>query len=39
MLVVTLKLQLNFEAIDFGSYFLYALFSIVSLALVFRHDL
>ena len=32
MPVMTLKLRLNFEADDFGSYFLYALFYVVQLA-------
>ena len=32
MLVMTLKLPLNFEVDDFGSYFLYALFYVVQLA-------
>ncbi len=32
MPVMILKLQLNFEVDDFGSYFLYALFYVVQLA-------
>ena len=38
MLVMTLKLRLNFEAIDFDSYFLYALLPIVTHALQFGED-
>ena len=38
MLVMTLKLRLNFEADDFGSYFLYALLPIVTPALQFGED-
>ena len=38
MPVMILKLRLNFEVDDFGSYFLYALLPIVTPALLFRRN-